>query len=96
MRVRVRVCISVHIHVDTDIDTDVGIDLDMDLDLAHMHMQVARYKEVLEVGDNARLFRAVFPDLVQGAAGADVEPAASAQLASNATASFRPAMPPHC
>ena len=66
----------------------------------HVHIQVARYKEVLEVGDNARLFRAVFPDLVQGAAGAGLlqgaEPAASAQLAGDASASFRPAMPPHC
>ena len=57
----------------------------------HVHTQVARYKEVLEVGDNGRLFRAVFPDLVQGAAGADVEPAASAQLAGDASASFVPA-----
>ena len=66
----------------------------------HVHTQVARYKEVLEVGDNGRLFSAVFPDLVQGAAGAGllqgVEPAASAQLAGDASASFRPAMPPHC
>ena len=61
----------------------------------HVHTQVARYKEVLEVGDNGRLFRAVFPDLVQGAAGAGllqgVEPAASAQLAGDASASFVPA-----
>ena len=89
-----------HIHVDTDVDTDVGIDADMDLGMACAHIQVARYKEVLEVGDNGRLFRAVFPDLVQGAAGADLlqgaEPAASAQLAGDASASFRPAMPPHC
>ena len=66
----------------------------------HVHIQVARYKEVLEVGDNGRLFRAVFPDLVQGAAGAGLlqgaEPAASAQLAGDASASFGPAMPPHC
>ena len=66
----------------------------------HVHTQVARYKEVLEVGDNGRLFRAVFPDLVQGAAGAGLlqgaEPAASAQLAGDASASFGPAMPPHC
>ena len=26
----------------------------------HVHTQVARYKEVLEVGDNGRLFSAVF------------------------------------
>lgn len=66
----------------------------------YVHIQVARYKEVLEVGDNGRLFRAVFPDLVQGAAGAGLlqgaEPAASAQLAGDASASFGPAMPPHC